>query len=55
VTIGVRAAKVPAGKATDTKTEPQAPADLKVKVQERDKEQPQMRPAVPGSASRTGA
>jgi outer membrane protein OmpA-like peptidoglycan-associated protein len=55
VTVGGSAAKVPAGKATDTKTEPQSPADPKAKVQERDKEEPPMRPAVPGSASRTGA
>jgi hypothetical protein len=55
VTVGGSAAKVPAGKATETKKEPQVPADPKPKVQERDKEEPPMRPAVPGSASRTGA
>lgn len=54
VTIGA-AAKVPAAKPPDTKSEPKSPPDSKAKVQERDKEEPPMRRPVPGSAGGTGA
>lgn len=57
VTIGVAATKVPAAKATDADAKPQAPEspDRKKKAQERDREEPTMRPAVRTSASRSGA
>lgn len=56
VTVGAPAAKVPAEKAPDTKQAPKSPAEPMQKVrQERDKEEPPMRPAVRGAAGGSGA